>query len=106
MCDWVETGNSCTPGPRPGRRKAGKFTDVPAENQNPARTAAPLRGASPRGRPGPSGRGVPVRVLGIETSCHETAVALYEGGRGLLAHRVYTQTDLHEIWGGVVPELA
>jgi N6-L-threonylcarbamoyladenine synthase len=47
-----------------------------------------------------------VRVLGIETSCDETAVAVYEGGRGLLAHRVYTQTDLHEIWGGVVPELA
>jgi N6-L-threonylcarbamoyladenine synthase len=47
-----------------------------------------------------------VLVLGIETSCDETAVAVYEGGRGLLAHRVYTQTDLHEIWGGVVPELA
>jgi N6-L-threonylcarbamoyladenine synthase len=47
-----------------------------------------------------------VRVLGVETSCDETAVAVYEGGRGLLAHRVYTQTDLHEIWGGVVPELA
>jgi N6-L-threonylcarbamoyladenine synthase len=48
----------------------------------------------------------PFRVLAIETSCDETAVAVYEGGRGLLAHRVYTQTDLHEIWGGVVPELA
>jgi N6-L-threonylcarbamoyladenine synthase len=47
-----------------------------------------------------------VRVLGIETSCDETAVAVYDGDRGLLAHRVYTQTDLHEIWGGVVPELA
>ena len=47
-----------------------------------------------------------MRVLGIETSCDETAVALYEGGRGLVAQRVYTQTDLHEIWGGVVPELA
>lgn len=46
------------------------------------------------------------RVLAIETSCDETAVAVYEGARGLLAHRVYTQTDLHEIWGGVVPELA
>ena len=47
-----------------------------------------------------------MRVLAVESSCDETAVAIYEGGRGLLAHRVYTQTDLHEIWGGVVPELA
>ncbi|MBS0376611.1 MAG: tRNA (adenosine(37)-N6)-threonylcarbamoyltransferase complex transferase subunit TsaD [Proteobacteria bacterium] len=47
-----------------------------------------------------------MRVLGLETSCDETAVAVYEGGRGLLGHRVYTQTDLHEVWGGVVPELA
>jgi N6-L-threonylcarbamoyladenine synthase len=45
-------------------------------------------------------------VLGVETSCDETAVAVWDGTRGLLAHRVYTQTDLHEIWGGVVPELA
>jgi len=47
-----------------------------------------------------------MRVLGLETSCDETAVAVYDGAAGLLAHRVYTQTDLHEIWGGVVPELA
>jgi len=47
-----------------------------------------------------------VRVLGLETSCDETAVAVYDGAAGLLAHRVYTQTDLHEVWGGVVPELA
>ena len=47
-----------------------------------------------------------MKVLGIETSCDETAVALYAGGQGLVAQRVYTQTDLHEIWGGVVPELA
>jgi len=45
-------------------------------------------------------------VLGLESSCDETAVALYDGARGLVANRVYTQTDLHEIWGGVVPELA
>jgi N6-L-threonylcarbamoyladenine synthase len=45
-------------------------------------------------------------VLGLETSCDETAVAVFDGARGLLANRVYTQTDLHEIWGGVVPELA
>lgn len=47
-----------------------------------------------------------MRVLGLETSCDETAVAVYQTGRGLLGHEVYTQTDLHEIWGGVVPELA
>jgi N6-L-threonylcarbamoyladenine synthase len=47
-----------------------------------------------------------MRVLGLETSCDETAVAVYQSGSGLLGHRVYTQTDLHEIWGGVVPELA
>ena len=47
-----------------------------------------------------------MKVLGLETSCDETAVAVYDGARGLAAHRVYTQTDLHEIWGGVVPELA
>ncbi len=45
-------------------------------------------------------------VLGIESSCDETAVAVYGGAKGLIAHRVYTQTDLHEVWGGVVPELA
>ncbi len=47
-----------------------------------------------------------MNVLGIESSCDETAVAVYGSPGGLLAERVYTQTDLHEIWGGVVPELA
>jgi len=47
-----------------------------------------------------------MRVLAVESSCDETAVALYGDPDGLLAHEVYTQTDLHEIWGGVVPELA
>jgi lipoprotein-releasing system ATP-binding protein len=45
-------------------------------------------------------------VLGIETSCDETGVALYETGAGLLAHEVFTQIDMHRIYGGVVPELA
>ena len=45
-------------------------------------------------------------VLGIETSCDETGVALYDGERGLLAHRLYSQADLHAEYGGVVPELA
>ncbi|MDH5277099.1 MAG: tRNA (adenosine(37)-N6)-threonylcarbamoyltransferase complex transferase subunit TsaD, partial [Gammaproteobacteria bacterium] len=47
-----------------------------------------------------------MRVLGIESSCDETAVAVYDGGRGLLAHEVFSQFDLHRAWGGVVPELA
>ena len=45
-------------------------------------------------------------ILGIETSCDETAVAIYEAHRGLLAHQIYTQIPLHARYGGVVPELA
>ena len=47
-----------------------------------------------------------MRVLGIETSCDETAVAIYDADRGLLAHEIYSQVDLHAPYGGVVPELA
>ncbi len=45
-------------------------------------------------------------VLGIETSCDETAVALYDSDRGLLADRLYSQIAMHAEYGGVVPELA
>ncbi len=45
-------------------------------------------------------------VLGIETSCDETGVAIYDGGVGLLAHRLHSQIDTHARYGGVVPELA
>ena len=45
-------------------------------------------------------------VLGLETSCDETGVALYDTERGLLAHRVYSQIAVHAEYGGVVPELA
>ncbi|HCK82793.1 MAG TPA: tRNA (adenosine(37)-N6)-threonylcarbamoyltransferase complex transferase subunit TsaD [Candidatus Competibacter sp.] len=45
-------------------------------------------------------------ILGIETSCDETGVALYDSGRGLLAHALHSQVDLHAEYGGVVPELA
>ncbi len=45
-------------------------------------------------------------VLGIETSCDETGVALYDVGVGLLGHRVHSQIALHAEYGGVVPELA
>ena len=45
-------------------------------------------------------------VLGIESSCDETGVALFDSDRGLLAHAVHTQVAMHEAYGGVVPELA
>src|SRR5699024_1297085 len=45
-------------------------------------------------------------VLGVESSCDETGVALYQVGRGLLAHTLYSQVKLHAEYGGVVPELA
>lgn len=47
-----------------------------------------------------------MRVLGIETSCDETGVAVYDGKLGLLGHAVYSQIPLHADYGGVVPELA
>jgi N6-L-threonylcarbamoyladenine synthase len=47
-----------------------------------------------------------MRVLGIETSCDETAVAVYDRDRGLLSHRLHSQIGLHRDYGGVVPELA
>ena len=45
-------------------------------------------------------------VLGIETSCDETGVAVYDSERGLLADALYSQVKLHQQYGGVVPELA
>ncbi len=47
-----------------------------------------------------------MRVLGIETSCDETGVAIYDSDKGLLAHSLYSQIEIHEDFGGVVPELA
>ncbi|WMP18052.1 tRNA (adenosine(37)-N6)-threonylcarbamoyltransferase complex transferase subunit TsaD [Thiothrix lacustris] len=47
-----------------------------------------------------------MRVLGIETSCDETGVALYDTDKGLLAHRLFSQIAMHAEYGGVVPELA
>ena len=45
-------------------------------------------------------------ILGIETSCDETGVALYDSTHGLLGHALHTQAALHAEYGGVVPELA
>ncbi len=47
-----------------------------------------------------------MRILGVETSCDETAVALYNSQSGLIGHAIYSQIDLHAEYGGVVPELA
>jgi N6-L-threonylcarbamoyladenine synthase len=47
-----------------------------------------------------------MRVIGIESSCDETAVAVYDAAEGLLSHRLYSQIALHQAYGGVVPELA
>ncbi|HWC46802.1 MAG TPA: tRNA (adenosine(37)-N6)-threonylcarbamoyltransferase complex transferase subunit TsaD, partial [Casimicrobiaceae bacterium] len=45
-------------------------------------------------------------VIGIETSCDETGVALYDTERGLVADALHSQVALHAAYGGVVPELA
>ena len=47
-----------------------------------------------------------MRVIGIESSCDETAVAIYDQALGLLSHRLYSQIAMHQAYGGVVPELA
>ncbi len=48
----------------------------------------------------------PMRVLGIETSCDETGIAVYDTEAGLLGHALHSQVAMHEAYGGVVPELA
>lgn len=47
-----------------------------------------------------------MRIVGIETSCDDTGVAVYDSRHGLLAHAVSSQADIHAPYGGVVPELA
>jgi N6-L-threonylcarbamoyladenine synthase len=47
-----------------------------------------------------------MRVIGIESSCDETAVAVYDAERGLLSHQLHSQVAMHQAYGGVVPELA
>ena len=47
-----------------------------------------------------------MQVLGIETSCDETAIAVYDSEFGILGHCLYSQIGLHNRFGGVVPELA
>ena len=47
-----------------------------------------------------------ILVLGIESSCDETAAAVLKGGREVLSNIIYSQIDLHTLYGGVVPEIA
>jgi len=47
-----------------------------------------------------------MRILALESSCDESAVAVYDDAAGLLSHEIHSQVDLHRIYGGVVPELA
>ena len=47
-----------------------------------------------------------MRILGIETSCDETGIAVYDDQQGLLSHQLYSQVEVHADYGGVVPELA
>ncbi|WP_423908316.1 tRNA (adenosine(37)-N6)-threonylcarbamoyltransferase complex transferase subunit TsaD [Candidatus Spongiihabitans sp.] len=47
-----------------------------------------------------------MRILGIETSCDDTGAAIYDSHQGLIVHRLASQVDLHQQYGGVVPELA
>ena len=47
-----------------------------------------------------------MKILGIETSCDETGLAVFDSGAGILANVVHSQVDIHKDYGGVVPELA
>ena len=47
-----------------------------------------------------------MRIMGIETSCDETGIAIYHSEKGLIANRLYSQAAMHAEYGGVVPELA
>ncbi len=47
-----------------------------------------------------------MRILAIESSCDESAAAILDDGQGLLAHELFSQIELHRLYGGVVPELA
>jgi N6-L-threonylcarbamoyladenine synthase len=54
----------------------------------------------------PRAKAKTVRILALESSCDESAAAVLDSERGLLAHELFSQVELHRIYGGVVPELA
>ena len=47
-----------------------------------------------------------MKILGIETSCDETGIAIYDTDKGLIADQLYSQIELHAQYGGVFPEIA
>ena len=47
-----------------------------------------------------------MNILAFESTCDETAVAVVENGRKILANQIFSQADLHAVYGGVVPEIA
>src|SRR3954466_8358582 len=61
-----------------------------------------------RQSPGPDtgSHSIYMRILALESSCDESAVAVYDDAAGLLAHQIHSQVDLHRVYGGVVPERA
>lgn len=82
-------------------RGAGLRTDIALYN---GAMSAPETVLDPAA--GDPGKALQRPILGLETSCDETAAAIYCGRRGLLSHRLHSQIDLHAVYGGVVPELA
>ena len=76
----------------------------PNKGQENTRLGRILEPLSLPASPGP--RHPPLYVLGIESSCDETGVALVHSARGLIAHALHSQVDMHAAYGGVVPELA
>src|SRR5690606_19755338 len=84
------------PGTRPVRR----------EGANSSRAHGKLQSWRAFNAPWGARRENEMRVLGIETSCDETAAAVYDAERGLLGHALHSQVQLHAEYGGVVPELA
>jgi N6-L-threonylcarbamoyladenine synthase len=81
--------NDATVRQRPGKIRTGSWRQPPLSYATPVYID-----------------GIAMRVLGIETSCDETGVAIYDSECGLLAHALYSQIELHAEYGGVVPELA
>ena len=88
-------------------RKAGDFTDSGGTLQSKEPQVEPRQDPN-RGLPRPPGCAYHARmlVLGIETSCDETGIALYDSERGLIADALDSQVAMHAEYGGVVPELA
>src|SRR5687768_3586923 len=84
---WIDSPG---PGGRPRDRLGHRLRKPPRSHNAPSRLPPPRS----------------VKVLGIETSCDETGVAVYDTAAGLRAHALYSQVGLHEEYGGVVPELA